>query len=98
MIVERQTWLVKRDRVREAVELAVAEFKEINPPHAVRFYTPRFGPRDVLVRECEFENVQEHDEFWAEWRATRRAPFMDKWNEVMERFSTEEIWNLVELD
>ena len=96
MLVNRRTFKIKRGCSGEAVELVKAEAKRHVAPHAFRLYVPRFGPFDVLILEWEFESLEEHERFWAEWRAPEAATFLEKWFTLTEAGETNEIWDLAE--
>jgi hypothetical protein len=97
MIVNRQTMIVKPGCSDEAEALAVAETKRVSFPHARRLYSSNLSPFDRLVFEAEFENLAEHEKFWAEWRASpETAAFLKKFNDLLEAGGTNEIWTLVE--
>jgi hypothetical protein len=95
MIVQRLTWLAKRGRVTEAVNLASAERERTGGTH--RIYRDRVGPFNTIVMEFEFEDFEEMETFWSEWFATSEADaFVKKWNDLLEAGGHEEIWTLVE--
>jgi hypothetical protein len=95
MLVHRDLFIVKRGCMNEAVVLCAAEQREMDLPHAFRLYRPYIGSYDQLVCEGEWESLQEYEEFWAQWNATRGEAFLEKINPLVERHSRD-LWQLVE--
>ena len=95
MIVNRRTFVVKRGRMQDVVELLREGGPDFPHPHPRRFYTPRIAPFDVLAIEIEFENLKDYEEYWTKW-GTRpeTAEFMDKWFELTQNGGTNEIWTV----
>ena len=90
MIVQRITWVAKRGQRDKLVQIGTAEDAEMNYPNRVRNLIPAFGGSwDTLITEFEFEDIDEYQEFWAEWRATRGDAFMAKMNPLAESLSVE---------
>lgn len=95
MIVQRLTFRARRGRLNEAAELARAERERTGGTH--RIYLGYLGPRSDLAVEFEFEGLGEMEAFWSEWSATpESAAFMEKWDELLESYGTNEIWTVVE--
>jgi hypothetical protein len=95
MLVYRVTYLVKRGSMSELQQVISTGLTAMTPPHGVRALVRSYGgPMDVLVYEFEFEDIQEHEEYWAEWFATRAEAFFDKVNPLVEHVSRE-IWRVV---
>ena len=97
MIVQRFTVLVKRGCMKQVVEMVKAERATYDSPDRFRFYTSSFGPGDLFVQDLEFETLEEQEKHWTEWFARPTTPeFMKKWDEVVVRHVSNDIWNLVE--
>jgi hypothetical protein len=59
--------------------------------------TLRQPARDGLAIEWEFESLEEHEEYWADWSARPETPaFAEKLYELTERGGAAEIWDLRE--
>jgi hypothetical protein len=76
------------------------ELLSTNPPelgnHVVRVYTPRFSP-NLLVFEMTSESIEEHEKWWTEFNATPEATASyEKWDELVERAVSTEVWNVAE--
>jgi hypothetical protein len=101
MIVTRHTFNVKNGRMQEAAELVAkeiaAERERSGYSGHTRVYTSNIGQFNQLAVEWEYENLAEHENFWAQWSARPTTPaFFEKWAEVAEGTGTGEIWNLEE--
>ena len=97
MIVNRWVWTVKRGCQNDFVELLKAEAERC-ARHAVRIYVPSIGPcRALIALEYEYEDLQDYEEFWAEWLADpEAAQFMRKAGELHTEQVHQEIWSLVD--
>jgi len=97
MIVNRMVFNFKPGKVMEAVELVKAggDYGLPEPPHGLRIYWPNISSYDQVVIEVEFENLAEHEEYWRTWWSSPRSEeWVEKWMELREAGSGEEIWNL----
>ena len=63
MIVNRQTFVVKRGCQQELVAMMLAEDARVNLPVTVRLYTPNIAPWDKVVAEWEFEDLAAYEKF-----------------------------------
>ena len=61
MLVNRRTWVVKRGRMREALELFKVEGKRIDSHTPMRLYAPNIGSFDLLALELEFESLEAYE-------------------------------------
>jgi hypothetical protein len=101
MIVTRLTFNVKQGRMQEAAEHVAkeiaAERERSGYAGRTRVYTSSIGQFNQLVIEWEYENLAEHENFWAEWRARPTTPaFFEKWAEMTVGTGKNEIWDLQE--
>jgi hypothetical protein len=95
MIVQRLTWQVKIGQRAAAAELARAERERVGGTH--RIYRGYLGSFDTVAMEFEFEGFDEMETFWSEWFATpESAAFLEKWHDLLEARTTNEVWTLVE--
>jgi len=93
MIVERQTWNVKRGCRQELVAFCKS-FAE-SAGLTTRIYTDNVAPHGTLVLENEFESLAEMESFWKEWFARAVTPAdIEKWFALTERGGYTEIWDL----
>jgi hypothetical protein len=97
MLVNRRTWIVKRGRMQETLELFKAEGRRINSPIPTRLYAPNIGSFDLLAMESEYESLEVFEKFWAEYYNTPEAAvFQEKLYELTEVGGGDEFWILVE--
>jgi hypothetical protein len=97
MLVDRRTWVVKRGRMEEALELFKAEGKRIGSPPVWRLYAPNIGGFDLLALELEYESLEAYERSWAEYSASpEAAAFQEKLYELTEVGCANELWALVE--
>jgi hypothetical protein len=79
--------VAKRGHRSQARDIGNAEVQRMNAPHAVRCYVPRYGgSADTVIWEFEFEDINEHDAFWASWEGEE---YLTKMNAVTESLSSE---------
>lgn len=103
MLAYRTTWMVKPQRMEEALELLKAEVERskdrTDQPGVgtARIYTPQISP-NVLVFETTFESPSANEAFWAEYYQDSEGAeaFWEQWYEVVERQLGTEIWHLTE--
>ena len=99
MFAYRTTWIVKRGCMQKALELLDTEAKRQGKSAdwtAVRVYTPNISP-NALVFEMVWENKEAHDTFWpAYWGSPEGQAFYAQWDEVVERSTGTELWNVKE--
>ena len=96
MVVERWTIPV-RPGCQEEVVKTLREDTVWNPvfKHDFRIYAPFIGPRDVVVVEWEYQDMQEMEACWDAWRSKRGTPdFFEKWRAWTERGGQREFWEL----
>jgi hypothetical protein len=97
MLVNRRTWVVKRGRMEEALELLKAEGKRIGSPPVMRLYAPNIGASDLLALEFEYESLEAYEKWSAEYFASpEAAAFQQKLYELTEVGGANEFWALVE--
>jgi hypothetical protein len=95
MIVNRRTFVVKQGREHKAIELLKGAVTGHPHPHPGRVYRPQLGPFNVLVLEIEFENLEDYERYFAEFRASPgQAEFMEKWFELTKEGGANEIWTV----
>ena len=73
--------------------------KSLSNPHlhAFRLYRRQEGSSAPVSVELEFESHEELGKFWADANADpESAAFRDKFNELVNRIWTSELWDLVE--
>ena len=98
MFAYRYTWIMKRGRTEEGLELC----KTIPWPRSqeygkLRIYTPGISP-NLFVVELVVESQEAKDKWFAEWGATGKADaFWEKWGTLAERMVGEERWEMTEL-
>ena len=73
MLVNRRTWVVKRGRMQEALELFKAEGKRIDSPQVRRLYAPVIGGFDLLALESEYESLEAYEKWSAGYSASPEA-------------------------
>jgi hypothetical protein len=97
MLVNRRTWVVKRGRMQEALELFKAEGKRINSPITNRLYAPSIGAFDLLALESEYESLEAFEKDFAGYYASPEGTaFQEKLYELTEVGGGDEFWVLVE--
>ena len=98
MFAYRTTWIMKKGRWQEALDLAKEIAEKYNPEYAkARIYTPNIS-RQVLIYELVVENEEAHRKFFADFNAMpEAAAFWEKWSEVTERATGTERWNVTQL-
>jgi hypothetical protein len=94
MIVNRRTFVAKRGRLHEAVELLKQEADKLGMGDSSRMYVPEIAPFDLLAIEMEFEDWEGYHAFWAEW--SPGDAFWTQWYALTENGGTNEVWRVVE--
>ncbi len=96
MIVDRRTIHCKQGRAVDVADLlseAIAQNTSYTGNY--RIYMPDIGPYDVVVIECEYEDVQALRAAQQAWREfTDQTAFWEEWKAVTERGGHGEIWQL----
>ena len=97
MLAYRWTWLIKRGRMQEALELCETELRSFKRDYVKhRYYTPSISPH-VFVYEMVVESDEAKDKWFAEFNATPGADaFWEKWDSLAERWVSTELWNVTE--
>ena len=97
MIVVRYFHYARSGRREELVELIRAEIQGHPGPHAVRLYSCEFGCSAPVTSEIEYESLEESNRYRADFVADPgTATYREKYNEMVSRHWTSELWNLVE--
>jgi hypothetical protein len=98
MLVYRETYIVKRGRMKEAIAMCVEISKGFAWPHAARIYHPYLSPLSILIWEAEVESVAEWEKmraaFYAHASNPKHAGWEKKWNELLESGGNYEIWEV----
>ena len=97
MFAYRTTWIVKPGCMQKALDLLKAEAERQTADWvAVRAYTPNISP-NALVFEIVWEHKEANDEFWPTyWQSPEGQAFSAQWDEVVEKTTGTELWNMVE--
>ncbi len=101
MTVYRWAWLIKHTRFEEATKLLKEGGESFwkAGKYVYRIYSSDVGPGDTLVFEAEAEDDAHFTEIFKRLDAWSNAPFGKDWwnkfNDMVERSTSTERWNLV---
>ena len=98
MLAYRVAFRIKKGRMQEALALFKAGVIQPSVPNAaIRVYTPKTGPLDVLVFERVYESAADEAKAHAEYSArSEAAEFWQQLNELAESGGSAEIWHVAE--
>ena len=97
MIVERRVYKVKPFCEQAALDFSKEVWAAVGSPNTQRFYRPISGPFNVIYQEIEFKDLQEREQYWADFFALpQTAGWIEKWKELTESGGGTEFLTLVE--
>jgi hypothetical protein len=100
VIVERRVYKTKPFCEQAALDLVKEVWAFVGFPNAYRLYQPISGPFNVIYHELEFKDMQEREQFWADFWArpqtSQSAEWTEKWKELTESGGGIEFSTLVE--
>jgi hypothetical protein len=98
MLVYRETYIVKRGKMKEAVDMVMKAIKGFAWPHPMRTYSPRISPLSILTWEIEVESLADVEKMLAAWAAHAAKPefagLTKGWNDLLESGGAYEIWEV----
>jgi hypothetical protein len=95
MIVERFTIPIKPGKMDEALSMIKDDQIFASFAKRRRILSPYLSPRDVVVVDLDFEDVDEHDKLWGEIFAKEAwTAWQAKWDEIRAGQSTNHVWIL----
>ena len=93
MIVNRRTFHLKRGHQQKVVDFIKAFYISNPDPHVLRWYVSDIGQLDQLVVEIEYQDLADYNRYWSVFDPGE--DFWNKWFDLTELGSTNEIWELV---
>jgi hypothetical protein len=95
MIVNRRVYMVKGDRVNDALALLKKVFAEAAPNYTVRVYVHDFGPQGTIAYEAELENLADYERFMKLAGERITPERWRQWCDCLVPGGTNEAWRLV---
>ena len=96
MLMSRNTYIVKPERMEEFVEVLKSAFPQ-DFPYTYRIYVPKIGPHGTVVTEKEYESMEKRERGLDERRASGKlAAIAEKIQPYLEVGGSIYIWRLVD--